>query len=155
MDAVHDGRAAMNRTNHRRRIAARSKLNVNASRNERRGAVLVAVVVCLAVALAMITAMAACMMLTQRQVRRQAVADQSHFLCEAAAERAFEKIKDDPKFEDDVWEIPASELGDRGAAKVTVHVESAPDGKRTLEIATHFPVGSNLEMETTRTITIE
>lgn len=125
------------------------------ARDDRRGAVLVAVLVCLAVALAMITAMAACMMLTEKQVRRQAVADQSHFLCEAATVRAFQKLKDDPDFQDDVWEVPASELGDHGAAKVTVHVASTPNGKRSLEIATQFPLGSNLEMETTRTITIE
>lgn len=134
----------MNRTKHHR-IAAR----------QRRGAVLIAVVACLAVALALLTAMVSSAMLTHRQIRRQAIADQSHYLCQAATARAMQQLKTNSDFERDEWNIPAAELGGQGDAKVTVVTLTTDDGRRTFKIVARFPLSSTLETETTRIITIK
>jgi len=122
--------------------------------SDRRGAVMIAVLVCLGVAMSLLTVMASRMMLTHRQIRRQAVNNQAQLLCQAGIDRAKKNLQDDSSkdsYNGETWRIPADELGDRGAAEVTIAVERG----MTATITARFPLDDQMETKFQRTITID
>ena len=120
----------------------------------RRGATLIAVLVCLGVAAMLLTTMASRMMLTHRQIQRQVAFDQTYWLCESGVDRALQQMDINADYFGETWQVPSSELGDRGDAEIRITVQPTDDGQRTVTVVARFPLNNQLQMQSIKKTTI-
>jgi len=75
-------------------------------------------------------------------LRNEAQRIQAEWLAEAGVERAAAKLRTNDETASETWNIPADELGGRGAGKVTITLEeSKPDSmRRHVRIEAEYPV---------------
>ena len=79
---------------------------------------------------------------------------QAELLAESGLARALARLEANPRFEGEVWEIAADELGGRGSARVTITVQTAPDPSlgRSITAAADYLASSTHPIRLTRTI---
>ena len=117
----------------------------------RRGAVLVAAMVCVLILALMSAALLRTVSLAREQSRSEARRMQAECLADAAVERAVARLRADPKFEDEKWDIAADELQATAPATVAIHIEST-DGGWKVRIQADFPSDATLRARALREI---
>ena len=93
----------------------------------RRGAVLVAAMVCVLILALMSAALLRTVSLAREQSRAEARRIQAECLADAGVERTVARLRSEPKFEGETWDIQADELQATASATVAIHVESTDD----------------------------
>jgi uncharacterized membrane protein len=123
---------------------------------QRRGAMMIAVLVCITIA-SMLS-----LTLVKQLLSRQALLEmtenqvQADWLVEAGIERAVAKLKGEPGYSGETWNITDA-LDDGRAGRVKIVVRSDPDHSesRTAEVTAEFPADAQRGFQSTKTITID
>ncbi|WP_435016124.1 hypothetical protein TA3x_003684 [Tundrisphaera sp. TA3] len=82
---------------------------------------------------------------------------QAESLAEAGLGRAAARLDADPNFAGETWDVPASDLGGRGAGRVAIRVEPIADApnRRTVSVQAEYPAGSTYRARRSRSAAIE
>ena len=115
----------------------------------RRGAVLVAAMVCVLILTLMSAALLRTVSLAREQSRSEARRMQAECLADAAVERAVARLRAEPKFEGEKWDITADELQAAAPAAIAIRVESN-DEVWKVRIQADFPGDATLRARTVR-----
>ncbi len=69
---------------------------------------------------------------------------QADWLAASALDRAAARLALTPDYPGETWEVPASELGDRGSGRVEIRVEAVADhpDRRRVAVTADYPGGS-------------
>jgi type II secretory pathway component PulK len=118
-------------------------------RSTRRGAVLVAAMVCVMILALMSAALLRTVSLAREQSRSEARRMQAECVADAAVERTVARLRADPKFEGEKWDITADELQATAPAAVAIHVEST-DNVWKVRIQADFPSDATLRARALR-----
>ena len=127
-----------------------------ASGQSRRGAVVVVAMIALLLVSMIGVSLVRLALAQQRQVQREQVRLQAEWLAEAGLERAAARLRRDPEYTGEEWQIEAGALKGRRGGLVRIAVE--PDetetaGARVRVIAT-FPTDTEHRAQVTRSLRI-
>lgn len=111
---------------------------------DRAGVVLFALLVCLVAATGMFTILIQTTFTHGRQFRVSERRLQAAWLVESGVERAALQLAADPKYQGEVWQVPAGELAGHDAATVRIEVKSVANAprRRELRVAVDYPAGA-------------
>ena len=81
---------------------------------------------------------------------------QAGWLAESGVDRAVARLAASAAYDGETWEIPAEDLGNRGAATVAIRVERVPDrpDRRKVRVQADYPTGSDLRSRQSREIIV-
>jgi Tfp pilus assembly protein PilX len=135
------------------RIIPRHK---NRPKIDRRAVVLVSVLVCLAVAMTMFLAWLKTAALERRQLQARQDRVQAEILADAGLDRAAAQLLSAGSYSAETWQIGAESLAGRGAATVTIRVESVPENAtaRIVHAVADYPVGREERVRRSKQITV-
>ncbi len=110
----------------------------------RRGSAIVFALVALFVASLMIASLLRTASMSHRQLLRDEFRTQAHLLADAGGERALAQLRKQPDFTDEVWTVPADQLGFERTAVVRLKVITDPvrSAKRIVAITAEYPAGN-------------
>ena len=123
---------------------------------QRRGAMMIAVLVCITIA-SMLTLTLVKQLLSRRALEEMSQSRiQADWLVEAGIERAVAKLKGEPGYSGETWDITEG-LDDERAGRVKIVVRKAPgqSDRRTAEVTAEFPADVQRSFQSTKTITID
>jgi type II secretory pathway component PulK len=122
----------------------------------RRGGVMVIALVCMTVSMLLIGALLRLAVIDRRQIRADHSRLQSDWLAESALDRAAHRLRADPAYTGDQWEIPATDLGGRHAGRVEIAVAAVQgdNSRRSVTVVALYPVGADRFSQRTKTITV-
>jgi type II secretory pathway pseudopilin PulG len=77
---------------------------------------------------------------------------QAGWLAESGMDRAVARLMESNDYSGETWEIPAGDLGGRGAATVAIQVEPVPDrpDRKKVRVQADYPSGSSLRARQSR-----
>ena len=81
---------------------------------------------------------------------------QAGWLAESGVDRALARLNTSGDYTGETWELPAEDLGGRGAATVAIQVEKVADhpDRRKVRVQADYPSGSNLRSRQSREIIV-
>jgi hypothetical protein len=122
---------------------------------ERRAVVLMSILVCLAVTMMLFLAWLKTASLERRQLRAQQDRVQTEILADAGLDRASAQLLSAADYSGETWQIDAEPFAGRGAATVTIHVETVPDQamNRTINVVAEYRVGTQSPVRRTKQVT--
>lgn len=115
----------------------------------RRGAVLVTAMVCVLILTLMSAALLKTVSLAREQSRSEARRTQAEWLADAAIERTVARLRAEPEFEGEKWDIAADELQATAPATVAIHVEPT-DNAWKVRIQADFPADATFRARAVR-----
>ncbi|MEX0711182.1 MAG: hypothetical protein WD278_02460 [Pirellulales bacterium] len=95
--------------------------------NNRRGAILLVVMVCLSVAIALAASLLKAGLMEHTLLVEQEHEAQARRLAESGVERAAARLRADPDYTGETWEVSTTALGGPSPGVVEIRVESMPD----------------------------
>lgn len=114
--------------------------------SRRRGAILVVALVCLLVVMSLVGGMIKGALRERRQLHQYRDLRQTNLLVEAGADRAAQRLAEDPDYRGETWRIPAEKITGLAPGEVTIEVardEAAPDGDDAtlrVHVAAEYPL---------------
>jgi type II secretory pathway pseudopilin PulG len=125
-------------------------------RKRRRGLVSVAVLIALFV-IGLVCASLLRVALSRRsEVGREERRLQAGWLAESGMDRAVARLLASGDYAGETWEVPAGDLGGRGAATVAIRVEPVADrpDRKKVRVQADYPSGSSLRARQSREIIV-
>jgi type II secretory pathway component PulK len=121
----------------------------------RKGFVVIAVVVVFALSTALFGVWANAAIRAHRQLANLQLRSQAVRLAEAGVRRAIVRRRADPRYDDEVWSVPAAELGRNQSAEVRIRVTAADNGGSLhVEATALFPLGTPRRAKITKHVEI-
>lgn len=106
----------------------------------RHGAILVATLICLMLISLLLGSILKTTVMYRRQVQRQDAQLQAVWLAESGFERAAAKLRSDPAYAGETWELPAELLDGRHAGEVVIRIEAAEESpSRNVTVTARYP----------------
>ena len=137
------------------RVHGRSRIRAR-SKKSRCGLALVAALVCLLVVISLIGSMLQSALRSRRQLHAQRDLRQTECLLEAGADRAAFRLRGDPDYAGETWDVPAAEIIGRGDGQVVIEVKEADGGGgREVRVLAEYPSGSELSIRRSQTFAIQ
>ena len=135
------------------RVKSMSRIRRNI---DRRAVVLLSVLVCLGVAMMLFLAWLKTAALERGQLRAQQDRVQAEILADAGLDRAGAQLHAASDYSGETWQIGADSFAGRGAASVTIRVESVPEKAtaRKVQAVAEYPVGSDARVRRSKQVTI-
>lgn len=126
-------------------------------RRQRRGTIIVAVLVSLLVVSTLAIQVTRSTIQRQRQVRMTQNQLQSLWTAESAVGRAVSRLRNDPQYSGETWQIPAEQITGEKSATVEIKVESVEDGsmQRRIIVEAFYPSDSADRIGTQKTVSIQ
>ena len=124
---------------------------------DRRAVVLMSVLVCLAVAMTLFLAWSKTAAMERKQLRAQQDRLQADLLADAGLDRAAARLLSADDYSGETWQIGAEAFAGRGAATVTIQVESPGESATVREVraVAEYPLGLDGRVRRSKKITIQ
>ena len=118
---------------------------------DRNGAVLLCVLACLGIATTIVMVSVRSTLRARRQMRQELQLEQTRWLLDAGISHAKSRLKNDPNYRGDTWNV-APELGGYAEASVDISAPSddSPSDLRTLRITARLNTDEALSKPTVR-----
>ena len=128
----------------------------NSSMERRRGLVSVAVLIALFVIGLVCAGLLKVALGRRAEVGREERRAQAAWLAGSGVDRAVVRLGASVDYTGETWEIPADDLGGRGAATVAIEVEKVADrpDRRKVSVRADYPSGSSLRVRQSREIIV-
>jgi type II secretory pathway component PulK len=95
---------------------------------------LVIAIVCLAVASALLVSVARLSVARRSASRAQEWRAQAGWLADSAVERAAARLRDNPRYPGETWNVPADALGGSSAGVIRIEIQTPTDRPETREV---------------------
>jgi hypothetical protein len=93
---------------------------------------------------------------SRRQLHAQRDLRQTEYLLEAGADRAAFRLRGDPGYAGETWDVPAAEIIGRGDGQVVIEVDEAEGGRgRQVRVLAEYGRGSQLSIRRSRSFVIQ
>ncbi len=133
------------------------RANPDRGMGNRRGALLLIVLVCLLLAM-MIGGSLLKLALTQRQqIQREELRLQSAWLAESAIDRAASRIRQNPEYAGEQWDLPAEAFGRQHRGSVRIEIKAAPGlpSRRYVTVVADYPSGTDQRARVRKRVAVE
>lgn len=122
----------------------------------RRGTAMVFALMALLLASLMIGSLMRTVSMSHRQLKREEFRLQANLLADAGCSRAISRLRADPDFTSEIWNIPAGSLSADRAATVKLSVATKKDTQPTQLITAivEYPIGQPNVVRVTRTVSV-
>lgn len=121
---------------------------------QRRGTALVAALVCLVLVMAILGNMLVEALRIGRQMRIERDRQQCELLLQAGMDRAALCAASTEDCADEVWDIPAADIGGIGDGQVTIRVFQPTDGAPQIHVLAEYPIGTERSIRRSRTLEV-
>jgi Tfp pilus assembly protein PilX len=113
---------------------------VDPRRPPRRGVALIVAIVCLAVASALLISVARLSVARRSASRAQEWRAQAGRLADSAVERAAARLRENPKYPGETWNVPADALGgSAGVVRIEIHTPTDRPESREVRVTADYP----------------
>jgi Tfp pilus assembly protein PilV len=122
-----------------------------------RGFVLIAVMVALAVALAIVVSWLQIIIVERQSLRDQQYRLQTEWLAESALARAAARLRIDPNYSGETWQVSLTEPGGEVAGEALIRVESAAENpqRRVVRVEANFPIADERRQRLSKDISVD